>query len=51
MTFTFAELKYLEACMQVADGEGEHAAEFHIDCGELQVKLQQLIKEEEENRQ
>lgn len=36
---TAKELEYLEACMQVADGEGEHAASYLIDCGELQRKL------------
>lgn len=40
---TANELRYLDACMQVADGDGEHAAEFGLDCGELQVKLQQLV--------
>lgn len=37
--FTARELKYLEACMMVADGEGEHASEYGIDIGEFQVKL------------
>lgn len=40
---TIKELMYLEACMQVADGDGEHAAEYGLDCGALQVKLQQII--------
>jgi hypothetical protein len=40
---TANELRYLEACMNVADGDGEHAAEYNLDCGELQVKLQHLI--------
>ena len=42
-SLTAKELEYLEACMQVADGEGEHAASYGIDCGELQVKLQDMI--------
>lgn len=40
---TANELRYLDACMQVADSDGEHAAEFGLDCGELQVKLQHLV--------
>ena len=40
---TSLELRYLEACMEVADGDGEHAAEYNIDVGALQVKLHNLI--------
>jgi dihydrodipicolinate synthase/N-acetylneuraminate lyase len=43
MALTPNELRYLEACMEVADGDGEHAAEFGVDCGAMQVKLQEEI--------
>ena len=43
MELTAKELEYLEACMEVADSDGEHAADYHVDCGELQVKLQEMI--------
>lgn len=42
---TISEWKYLEACMEVADGDGEHAAEFDVDCGELQAILQAIVAE------
>jgi hypothetical protein len=40
---TANELRYLDACMNVADSDGEHATEYGLDIGELQVKLQRLI--------
>lgn len=43
MILTRDELVYLEACMIVADGDGEHAEEFKIDQGALQAKLQNAI--------
>lgn len=43
MALKVSELLYLEACMEVADGDGEHAADYGIDCGELQMKLKEEI--------
>lgn len=46
-SLTADELRYLEACMMVADEDGEQAAEYSIDVGALQVKLIKMIADEE----
>lgn len=44
MALTVDELRYIEACIQVADCEGEHAEEFSVDQQKLQMQITVAIQ-------
>lgn len=42
---TLKELCYLESCIAVADGDGEHAQEFNVDGAALVRKIMKRVEE------